>query len=497
MTGRAAPRSGLSRALVAGLLACAILGAARAEDDAIRPTHWPVASKPVGAKPVVAKPVAPKPASVKTVAAKAVATKNVGAKTVAAKTVAASHKPPIAGAKGVRVGDKAVGSGDKAAAADKTGSTEAKPEEKPFSSWFRYRAELDQTWAVTADPADSMRLSIRRKSPVQSGSLRRVLVLYPRPSSAYDIAISSILRVFDDKEQNVEFTVINFDLKDWRGRQVIDFAEAKSFDLIFAMGSESTAWMHEHYRGGAIPVVSVCSKDPVELGQMKDYDHGSGTNFAFTSLNVPVDVQMAYVKELKPDLANIAVLVDSKNVSAVQTQAEPIAKYARLHGIGVVTVAVQDPKAAREELARLIPDAVRTMRRTDPNLTRSLFWLTGSTSVFKEIHTINENVGRVPVVSVVPEIVTEGADTAVLGIGISFESNAHLAAVYADQILRRVVKPGDLKVGIVSPPDISISFLKAHEIGMRIPFSFFESASFIYDYQGRAVRRVAHEGAVN
>jgi putative ABC transport system substrate-binding protein len=59
------------------------------------------------------------------------------------------------------------------------------------------------------------------------------------------------------------------------------------------------------------------------------------------------------------------------------------------------------------------------------------------------------------------------------------------------------VRAGDLKVGIVSPPDISISFLKAHEIGMRIPFSFFESASFIYDYQGRAVRRVGHEGAVN
>ncbi len=373
----------------------------------------------------------------------------------------------------------------------------ARAEDRPFSGWFHYRAELDDRWTFAADPADPMRLSIRRKSANQSGPVRRVLVLYPRPSSAYDIAISTILGVLYAKEHNVEFTVINFELNNTRGRQAIDFAESNGFDLIFAMGSESTAWLHERYRGGAIPVVSVCSKDPVELGQMKDYDHGSGTNFAFTSLNVPVDVQMAYVKELKPDLRNIGVLVDSKNISAVQTQAEPISKYARLHGIGVVTVGVQDPKNAREELARMIPDAVRTMRKTDPDLSRSLFWLTGSTSVFREIHTINDAVGRVPVVSVVPEIVTEGPDTAVLGIGISFESNAHLAAVYADQILRGVVWPGDLKVGIVSPPDISISFMKARQIGMRVPFNFFESASFVYDYAGHAVRSVAHDAALN
>ena len=370
-------------------------------------------------------------------------------------------------------------------------------DDRPFASWFQYRPEIDAKWAVIADPADSKRLLIRRKTPVEGTPLRRVLVLYPRPSSAYDIAISTILQVFYAKEHNVEFTVINFELNNGRGRQAIDLAESHGFELIFAMGSESTAWLHERYRGGAIPVVTVCSKDPVELGQMKDYDRGSGTNFAFTSLNVPVDVQMAYVRELKPDLKNIGVLVDSKNVSAVQTQAEPISKYARLHGIGVVTLAVQDPKNAREELARMIPDAVRTMRANDPDLSKSLFWLTGSTSVFREIRTINDNVGRVPVVSVVPEIVTDGLDTAVLGIGISFESNAHLAAVYADQILRRAVKPGDLKVGIVSPPDISISFLKARQIGMRIPFSFFESASFVYDYAGHAVRSVAHDSTVN
>jgi putative tryptophan/tyrosine transport system substrate-binding protein len=253
------------------------------------------------------------------------------------------------------------------------------------------------------------------------------------------------------------------------------------------MGSESTAWLYDNYRGGAIPVVTVCSKDPVQLGQMKDYDSGSGNNFAFTSLNVPVEVQMAYVRELRPNLKNLAVLVDSKNVSAVQTQAQPISTLAEQKGIKVIWGTVENSDNAREELTRIIPSAVSAMRKTDPDLSASLFWVTGSTSIFREIHTINQYSDRVPVVSVVPEIVTKGADTAVLAVGISFETNARLAAIYSARILEGV-KPGTLKVGIVSPPDIAISFLKAREIGMRVPFNFFEIAGFVYDYQGRAVR---------
>ncbi len=369
-------------------------------------------------------------------------------------------------------------------------------DDRPFAKWFRYGSEVDTAWNVIGDPAKPSQLSIRRKGGEQGGAEKRVLVLYPRPSSAYDIAITKMLGVFEEKEINAQFTVIDFDLNDAHGKEAIQFAEKNKFDLVFAMGSESTAWLYDHYRGGSIPVVSVCSKDPVQLGQVKDYESGSNTNFAFTSLNVPVEVQMAYVRDLKPELKNLAILVDSKNVSAVQTQAEPVAAYARAHDVEVIWGAVQNPATAREELKKIMPEAVRTMRKTDPDLSKSLFWVTGSTSVFVEIRTINENAGQVPVVSVIPEIVTAGADTAVLGIGISFESNAHLAAIYGANILSGRAKAGDLKVGVVSPPDIAISFLRARQIGLRIPFNFFEGASFIYDYQGRAVRTMAHQVSV-
>jgi putative ABC transport system substrate-binding protein len=172
----------------------------------------------------------------------------------------------------------------------------------PTPKWFRYAANIEETWKVSEAAAGPMQFEIQRKKKDSGASSQRILVLYPRASSAYDIAISKILQVLDSKDVDANVTVINFKMQDEAGTAAIRFAEQNKYDLIFAMGSESTAWLFDHYRGGKIPVVSVCSKDPVQLGQIADYERGSGTNFAFTSLNVPVDVQMAYVNELRPDL---------------------------------------------------------------------------------------------------------------------------------------------------------------------------------------------------
>jgi putative ABC transport system substrate-binding protein len=356
------------------------------------------------------------------------------------------------------------------------------------SAWFKHGDDVLNAWMVAEVDGDPMRISIRPR--FNSEPDRRVLVVYPRPSSAYDIAITKILQVFAEKEIAAVFTVINFNNDDARGKAALAMAEDQGYGLVFSMGSESTAWMYANYLGGKLPVVSVCSKDPVELGQVKDYESGSGTNFAYTSLNMPIEVQMAYIRELRPNLRNFAILVDGKNVSAMQTQAQPMAKLARQLGIQALEVVVNDPDNARGELQNLVPAAVRTMKKNDPGLVDSVFWVTGSTAVFKEIATINASSDRVPVISAVPEIVKPGDDSAAISIGISFESNAHLAAVYGADVLLGRVAAGDLRVGIVSPPDIAINFRKTREIGMAVPFRFFESASYIYDYEGRAVRTV-------
>ena len=356
-----------------------------------------------------------------------------------------------------------------------------------YSGWFRHTEKITGAWTFQEINGDPHQVLIR--STVASDDMpKRVMVLYPKRSSAYDIAMSKILDVFASKTMAIEFRVINFENDDGRGAEVLDLVEQEDFDLIFSMGSQSTAWLHQYYRNGATPVVTVCSKDPVALGHIDSYDTGSGTNFAFTSLNMPTEVQLAYLLDFMPGLKNLGILVARNNISAVRTQAKPMQEAMEAKGINVVYLAVQNPKNAKNELALMIDDALVQMRGVDPSLDRSMFWITGSTSVFREIATINDHAGPVPVLSAVPEVVQAGDDSAVMSIGISFESNGYLAAVYGYDVIMGKAQPGELKVGIVSPPDIAINFRRARAIGVEVPFSFFESANYVYDYEGKAVR---------
>ena len=131
---------------------------------------------------------------------------------------------------------------------------------QPFESWFKYSHDIDKSWLVKGSVETPLELSIEPRNSALQGPVRRILVLYPRASSAYDVAITEILRVFNNKEIKGQFTVINFELKDESGAKAIKFAEENKVDLIFAMGSESTAWLFKHYRNGKISVVTVCSE---------------------------------------------------------------------------------------------------------------------------------------------------------------------------------------------------------------------------------------------
>ena len=354
-------------------------------------------------------------------------------------------------------------------------------------AWFKiFDAALDN-WTVTVPDDTDQRVTMTRKIAV-AGAAKRVLVVYPRKSSAYDVAMTQLLADFAVKPLNVTFTAAHYANDPARGAQLVAEIERERYDLVYAMGSESIAFLHERFPDIGVPVVSVCAKDPVQLGQMPDYERGSGSNYAFTSLNLIVAVQIAYLRELKPGLRNLAVLVDARNVSAVETQSRPIVAAARALGIDAFEVAVNDPRNAAVELERLVPEAVAAMRRSDPQLEHSLIWITGSTSVFTEIAAINRHSDRVPVLSVVPDVVQQGGDSAVLSIGVGFESNAQLAAIYGADILAGRARPGDMKVGVVSPPDIAVNFRRAAEIGLRIPFRFFEAATFVYDRGGKPVR---------
>lgn len=356
------------------------------------------------------------------------------------------------------------------------------------SGWFHLGAAALDHWAPSMpDPADDGRILFTPRAP-RDGAQRTVMVIYPRASSAYDTAMTTLLADFAARPYTLRFLAVTYDRNAALGARLVEEARAQGYSLIYAMGSETVSWLHGAYPAIATPVVTVCAKDPVQLGQIADYTSGSGSSFAFTSLNVPLDVQIAHLRALRPGLRNLGVLVDLHNASALETQALPVIDASSRLGVDAFTVAVDDPAQARAQLAEAMPKALARMRSSDPSLENSVFWITGSTSVFAEIDLIAEAAGQAPVLAVVPEVVRAGADSAAMSIGVSFESNAQLAAVYGAEILSGRATPGEMPVGLVSPPDIALNFERLRAIGLRPPFSFFETASFVYGVDGRPMR---------
>ena len=119
-------------------------------------------------------------------------------------------------------------------------------------------------------------------------------------------------------------------------------------------------------------------------------------------------------------------MYDRTHEQVVATEVHPTRKEFTDMGLNVIPVTTSSPETAVAELSEGIPAAIEAMKETDPNLKNSIFWITSSTSVFSNIATINRFSENVPLLSSIPNAVTEGDDSAVLAIGIDRRNNAHL-----------------------------------------------------------------------
>lgn len=311
-------------------------------------------------------------------------------------------------------------------------------------------------------------------SPIQV--MPSIWVLISRKATSYDVALETVLNDFAKQLPNANFKVFllphtDTDLKVW-----IQKAEQNA-SLILTLGSEAASRLHQVYEGGQLPVVTVNAKDPVLLGLADDY-HSSESNFAFTSLNLPAEIILIFLRYFMPQLKQIGVLYGAENTSAYLSQYLPLEATAKAENIQVYPIAIGEKES--QSLKVVMPQKIAEMKKIDPTLEQSLLWITGSSSLFDQMASINALSQKMPILSAVPDIVDESDTSALMSIGVSFENNARLAAYYAIQILKHGKVPKDLPIGLMSPPDISINMNKAKQNQIKVPFMLIEMANEIY-----------------
>ncbi len=344
-------------------------------------------------------------------------------------------------------------------------------------------------WAANMhlSPNHPAPILVKPKTPAANSRIQRVLLLSPKWSKAYDETSATIIEQFYSRGVNAEYILVNYLGDQHLADIAIENAEMQQAELIYSVGSPATEYLSLIYAQGAVPVVSACSKDPYSIGLVDEAIGMSQHNIAYTSLNISVETQVSYLKEkFLEGLNKIAVIYDTANSSSMITQVDPLADYLKSgeHGIELEHIAVD-----MADIDSTLFEPMRSVVNQSQFVGDTVFLVTGSTELFNTIDAINRVARTVPVLSVTPSHVNEGEQSVFVAIGVSFKTNARLAADYGMRILEGSAKTQSLPVGLVTMPDISINFLRKPSPLLKVPFNFFEDSSFIYDYNGKAVRQ--------
>lgn len=214
----------------------------------------------------------------------------------------------------------------------------------------------------------------------------------------------------------------------------------------------------------SVPVVFSAVTEPVEAKLVSKLD-GSGTNVTGASDVLPLEPQVALIKELLPNVKNIGFVYSPGEVNSTVTL-KNLKAIAQTQGVTIVEAPAQkssDIAMAAQSLAGKV-DVIYTS--TDNNVVNAYEALA---KVAKE--------GKIPLVSSDPGVIERGASV-VLGV------NYHQLGIETGKITARIFKgekAGDIPVYSASELDLFVNKKNASEQGLTVPQSILDKAQKVIE----------------
>ncbi len=208
-----------------------------------------------------------------------------------------------------------------------------------------------------------------------------------------------------------------------------------------------------------IPVVFSAVTEPVEAKLVSKLD-GSGTNVTGASDVLPLEPQVALIKELLPNVKNIGFVYSPGEVNSTVTL-KNLKAITAPQGINIVEAPAQKSSDIAMSAQSLVGKVDVIYTSTDNNVINAYEALT---KVAKE--------SKIPLVSSDPSVIERGASVA-LGV------NYHELGKETGKITARILKgekPGDIAVYSAKELDLMVSEKNASEQGLTIPQSVLDKA---------------------
>lgn len=213
-----------------------------------------------------------------------------------------------------------------------------------------------------------------------------------------------------------------------------------------------------------IPVVFTAVTEPVEAKLVTKLD-GSGTNVTGASDVLPLEPQVALIKELLPNVKNIGFVYSSGEVNSTVTL-KHLKTIAEAQGLTIVEAPAQksaDIAMAAQSLAGKV-DMIYTS--TDNNVINA----------YEALAKVAQE-GKIPLVSSDPSVIERGASV-VLGV------NYHQLGMETGKITARIFKgekAGDIPVYSAKELDLMVSKKNAEVQGLTVPQSILDKAKKVVE----------------
>jgi len=278
----------------------------------------------------------------------------------------------------------------------------------------------------------------------------RISVMISESNDAHSTALASFLRgMIGRSEQTAIFT---YDLEGQMeaGIRIAGEIQRSNPDLVLAIGTTAALAAKKELKG--IPIVFFMVLNPVSSGLVESMS-SPGDNITGASLDIPLETQFQYLKQVVPDLRSIGVIYNPEETGKVVQEAIKVAK-----GMNLSLIA----KAISSE--REVPDALRNLLGKVDAL-----WSVADGTVFGPQSTqyilLNTIKTGTPFVGLSPSFVKAGA---LMALSCDYADIGKQAAEIANRVLNDE-NPGDIPVAVPRKVSLCINLKIADRIGLRVP----------------------------
>ena len=253
--------------------------------------------------------------------------------------------------------------------------------------------------------------------------------------------------------ENLKIKVSNADSDTGTAAQIADTFVADKVDLICAIATPSAQAAYNSARNTEIPVVYTAVTNPEEA-QLADDEGMPVGAVTGTSDQLPVEAQLAMIREILPDAKTIGILYTTSEANSAYsiTQYE---KYAKEYGFTLETAGVTNTSEVSMAAASLLDKVDCLTNLTDNTVVSALPTVLDQANE-KNIPVFGSEIEQVKRGC----LAAEGLDYVNLGI-----ETGKMAA----QILKGEAKAEDMKYELLTDSSLYINQAAADDLGITIP----------------------------